>query len=1057
MAERQGRRGWPRYRGPLLTGLAIAALGLVAVWPLFRQPALACTDDLGFHLLRLTQLDHLLGKGILYSRWAPDMALGYGFPFFNFYAPLAYYVAAGVGALAGGLNLGIRLAFALGIIGSGLAVYRLARDHFSQPAAFVAATAVMFAPYHGYDIYFRGNLAEALAWPWLALALWAMGRLARRGARWLPVAAPAGAAVLLTHNVFALIFFPLLASYGAAEAWLAAPAGARAALRWQRLGAIIAALALALGLSAFFWLPAMVEQRYVHIDRLLVPPVFVYWNNFVTLGEIFTLPRAIQPDLLNPSPPRGLGLVQALLALPALWGLWRWRDSRRRQVAFFGAALLVYIFLMTAASEPIWKAVPLLQYVQFPWRLLGPAAICLAILLAAALDALAGARSRLVAPAAGTAIVLLVLSSLFWFDPRYCGGLENPTVEDVAAFELATDTIGTTAKGEYLPRTVALYPPEPAPAPARFAPGTLPAAVELLELREEPLRTTALLEAGEPARITVNVFAYPGWRAWVDGQETIVTPEEGYGRLTLPLPAGRHEVVVAFGETTFRLAADAVSGVSLLAVVALAVLLWRRPETRETIEKAAVARGAFQPAFLLLGLILFALVAGLLPRMSSPLSRNALRDGALVGLQTPRDESFQAFQGGLRLLGFESQGGNTLAGDGTRRYDLFWTAAAAPVANYQSTVQLVGPDGQLWSAKDSSRPRDFREAPDTVTWAPGQVAQDSHLLQPLPGTAPGVYGVQLVLFDLATLLPVSTVDGQGQAVLLETITIEPPRVPATPEELRPQYDADASWGPLRLLGYNLDRTEAAPGEPFLLTLFWQASATPQEPYTVRLTLLGPDGNAVLARSLPPAGAWYPATAWQAGDAWRGQHALRLPAGLESGRHQWQLELCHGQTPCDPVGEPLILGHLDANAPERHFDAPAFSHPVGARLDGVATLLGADLQPAGLAPGAMLDVTLVWRADAETANSYRVFLHLLGPAGNVASQSDGEPASWTRPTTGWLPGEIVLDERQLALPAELDAGDYRLVAGLYDAETGARLQLPGGGDTVTITRFTYPVP
>ena len=89
MADWQERRPSRRYGGPLLTALAIGALGLVAVWPLFRRPALVCTDDLGFHLLRLTQLDHLLANGVLYSRWAPDMALGYGFPFFNFYAPLA--------------------------------------------------------------------------------------------------------------------------------------------------------------------------------------------------------------------------------------------------------------------------------------------------------------------------------------------------------------------------------------------------------------------------------------------------------------------------------------------------------------------------------------------------------------------------------------------------------------------------------------------------------------------------------------------------------------------------------------------------------------------------------------------------------------------------------------------------------------------------------------------------------------------------------------------------------------------------------------------------------
>jgi hypothetical protein len=39
------------------------------------------------------------------------------------------------------------------------------------------------------------------------------------------------------------------------------------------------------------------------------------------------------------------------------------------------------------------------------------------------------------------------------------------------------------------------------------------------------------------------------------------------------------------------------------------------------------------------------------------------------------------------------------------------------------------------------------------------------------------------------------------------------------------------------------------------------------------------------------------------------------------------------------------------------------------------------------------VHLIWRAEAETAVSYRVFLHLIGPDGQLVAQSDGEPANW----------------------------------------------------------------
>jgi hypothetical protein len=127
--------------------------------------------------------------------------------------------------------------------------------------------------------------------------------------------------------------------------------------------------------------------------------------------------------------------------------------------------------------------------------------------------------------------------------------------------------------------------------------------------------------------------------------------------------------------------------------------------------------------------------------------------------------------------------------------------------------------------------------------------------------------------------------------------------------------------------------------------------------------------------------------------------------------------------------------------------------VDAPLGDVVTLLGATLEPAlrDLEPGTSLAVTLVWRAEAEMTTSYRVFLHLVGPDGGMVDQSDGEPANWTRPTTGWLPGEVVLDQRVLSLPGELTPGEYRLVAGLYTVE-GGRLVTPAGLDAVVLAEL-----
>ena len=1133
--------------------LAIVSLCLVAIRPWFKlQPV--CSDDFGFHLLRLVQLDALLRRGVLYSRWAPSMALGYGYPFFNFYAPLSYYVAE-IFSLAGlGLQPALIATFALSTVAAGLSAYALARDHFSPRSSLVAAVAYAYAPYLGYDAFFRGNLAETLAWAVLPLALWAMGRLARRGGlRRVAGAALAYAAVLLTHNVFALVFSPLLAAYGVAialgeesrgtairlqraglwsgrsevapapgtgaakerfdrqtdagpsewrhpmarhparqeprreseEAPMSPPSRRRqvtarmlrhrnGGIQW-RVIRVVVALLLGLGLSAFFWLPALIERAYVYSDRLLVPPIFVYWNNFINLRELLAAPRAIHPDLLNPSPPRALGLVPVLLGLPGLVGLWRFKNRAQRvQVAFFGVALLTYAWLTTASSRVVWDSVPLLEYVQFPWRLLGPAALCLSVLIAAAAELLPANRNGSLV-AAG-AIALLVGGSLFWFDPRYCSGLDTPTAASITRFELVTHTIGTTAKGEYLPRTVETFPKEPAETaldPASLPPGTTVATQDTPAIGAD-----LIITASQPFTAVYNGFDYPGWQVTVDGVDVPITPGTPHGRITFPVPAGRHDVSIRFGETAPRGAADGLS----LACLALAVGMLLSPTQGRSAESNSPPSQEETPLpplsgvpllpprsfpsllpprsdgggwggapWTAYGLLLLILVT-LLQHTNTPLYHPGLQDGTLPNLDTVLNIPFE---GGLTLLGF-NQEQSTLPSGSRLRLDLFWTAREPPPDRYERAIALLGPDGLRWNPKDTLPPRDFREPPETQSWPVGTYVQDSRYVETDPGTPPGTYDLSLTLFERETLAPMRVLEAGGQpglpALSLGQITVTRPQHSLDPAEVTMQHRLDTDLGPLKLLGLSLDRTEAAPGDPFLITLLWLATERPATDLTVRLTLLTADGAPAATFDLPPTLESHPTTTWQAGDLWRGQHALHLPAALDDGDYTWQLTLL-------PIDQSFHLpSGIHITAPPHTFTPPLVDVETEARLGELATLVGATIQPQtqNLTPGTPLTVTLVWRAEAETHTSYHVFLHLLAPDDTLVAQSDSIPAQWARPTTGWLSGEYITDVHVLTLPAEASSGPHSLSAGLYDP-SGGRLSRADGGESVVLTIITMRRP
>jgi hypothetical protein len=96
--------------------------------------------------------------------------------------------------------------------------------------------------------------------------------------------------------------------------------------------------------------------------------------------------------------------------------------------------------------------------------------------------------------------------------------------------------------------------------------------------------------------------------------------------------------------------------------------------------------------------------------------------------------------------------------------------------------------------------------------------------------------------------------------------------------------------------------------------------------------------------------------------------------------------------------------------------------------------------------------------AEMDTDYTVFVHLVGPDGAIASQHDAMPQGGAYPTSAWEPGEIVVDDHTVELPASADLEDYSLLAGLYLAETGDRLPVLGAdgqpkGDSVDLGPLT----
>lgn len=459
------------------------------------------------------------------------------------------------------------------------------------------------------------------------------------------------------------------------------------------------------------------------------------------------------------------------------------------------------------------------------------------------------------------------------------------------------------------------------------------------------------------------------------------------------------------------------------------------------------ARGFWQ--LVLVGLCLIALKALVVDRIPTPFRHSLMGEGgALPDIEHPLS---QVYADGLQLIGYDrtpEDDAKPLPADEPLRVDLYWTVWQQPMKSYQTVLHLVGPDGLRWSTKDSLRPTDYEGAPPTSVWQPGQYAIDSHEVHALAGTPPGTYELVLTVFDRDTLAPLSMLAEEGQPagpkIVLGQVRLGAPQDRPGIRELDMRYVIDARLGALTLLGASVSRDKAAPGDPVEISGFWRAEDPPAENVDVQMWLLAPDGFVAADYAFAPAAAWHPTAHWDAGDIWRGQHLLHLPADLASGTYTWTASLSTHESVAIPIAR------LSVTAPERVFTRPEVAIPIDVLLGDVATLVGGEVTPTAsdLEPEMTLTVTLTWRSETETHASYRVFVHLIGPEGRLIAQSDGIPGQWTRPTTGWVPGEYVSDVHNLVVPSDAPAGEYRLAAGLYAPEHG-RLTTADGADAVQI--------
>ena len=543
--------------------LAVVATAIVT--PMFFLGN-ASGHDFQFHVASWIDVAGQWREGIFYPRWAEWANWGFGEPRFIFYPPASWTLGAALGSVLPWAAVPGTYIW-LVLVGGGMAMWRFAREWLRGNEAIAAAVFFAANPYNIVLVYYRSDFAEMLACALFPLLLWGVVRVFREGWRGMPLVAVAFAGMWLSNapaGVIATYSLALLLAIGCIV---------QRSLRPMIPG--VCGMVAGFGLAAFYILPAAWEQRWVQIGEVVSANLSPEHN--------FLFTRSDDPEFLlfNWKVSAVALLMFLIIAVTAVFVA-----RRRREFPEIWWMLLALTaasaFLMFPPSALLWRYLPKLRFLQFPWRWLGPLGAVFASFVAAALGGTRKQRALWASLLVAIAILAVAIASNAWWDSA-----DVPHVADDIH-----DGYGYQGTDEY--------------APAGCNPYDLPGAIpEDSDPTQEPLPQIEKLDSsgekiiplaneqihverwtaeqkvftattGSPVTLALRLVNYPSWEVRVDGSISVPDSQDDTAQMLLPLPSGAHRVEISFRRTPDRLLGALLSLLTALALFTFWIVQRRR-------------------------------------------------------------------------------------------------------------------------------------------------------------------------------------------------------------------------------------------------------------------------------------------------------------------------------------------------------------------------------------------------------------------------------------------------------------------------------------------------
>ncbi|MFH2062144.1 MAG: 6-pyruvoyl-tetrahydropterin synthase-related protein [Candidatus Beckwithbacteria bacterium] len=538
--------------------LLIISLILPSIWPLFNQKFFQMHDYT--HIARLAELDRALKDGHFPPTWSKNLGWGYGMPLFHFYAPLPYYLAEGFHLIGFNYLNSIKIVFGLTFLLAFGGMYLLAKKFFENKGGLLAALALVYSPYRAVDFYARGALGELMTISLIPFVLWSLFKLIdekKQVFKKVSIVSFLLGIFLLSHTILDLIALPLFILIAGFYLLIAKS-------HLKKYFYVLLSFILGTGLASFFVLPAFLEKKFTGVDKLTdgfshYSHHFLYFRQF--WDGIWGYGGSI--DGINDGLSFHLGKVHFLLALITLllmgvyWLKKRKFDKRIGVVGLFLGLTSFLAWLSTYHAKFIWDQIPIMAYIQFPWRFNSILIVLISFITGGSLYYLSKFFNKKIS-LIGLIIFggILILINIKYFKPK-------EYVDENSFYYSDKSLISEQMSGvipDFIPKWVNPQPKEMALTEYKILAGK--PKIEVIDSKTQLVKIR--VESDEDFVLQINRFYFPGWRLYNNGNEIEFKYENNNGIINLNLPKGGYELSLIYKNTSVRNLANLISLTSLL-------------------------------------------------------------------------------------------------------------------------------------------------------------------------------------------------------------------------------------------------------------------------------------------------------------------------------------------------------------------------------------------------------------------------------------------------------------------------------------------------------------